>query len=145
MTECTAGVDADRQIVLHRGFVDRPIIAAPEQHLVHREKLHLHEPRVSGSEFDFLRRVMRVLCGHDDAGAQPRIAIQPFGGNPVVHCTAQCLRQVLAVHGLATVQAVDDGGAAVEAVERLALQHCEVGAGLALCGPPVGAAGDRRA
>ena len=145
MAECTAGMDPDRQIVLHRGFVDWPIIAAAEQHLVHRKKLHLYEPRVSGSELDLLCRVMRVLCRHDDAGAQPRIAIQPFGGNPVVHCAAQCLRQVLAVDGLATVQAVDDGGAAVEAVERLALQNCEVGAGLALCWPPVGAAGDRRA
>ena len=99
---------------------------------------------IRAKALDLLRGVDRVLGGHDDGRAQPRLAVEPLRHQPVVDRAAQRLRQVLAVHRLAAMQAVDDGEPAAEAVQRLPLQQREIGAGLAFHRPPVGAAGQRR-
>ena len=132
VAEGAAGVDADGQVVFHRGLVDRPVVAAPEQHLAGGQQLHLHEAAVGGATFDFLRCVGGVLRRHDDGGAQPGILVEPFRDEPVVDGLAQGLGEVLAVDGLAAVQAVDDGRAGGETVQRVLLQQCEVGAGFAV-------------
>ena len=78
-----------------------------------------------------------------DRGAQPRIARQPFGCDPVVDRLAEGRRHVGIVHRLRAVEHIADRVAGAELVERPALHHRKIAAGLAIGRPPVGPAGQR--
>ena len=81
---------------------------------------------------------------HDDRRAQPVVADQPFGGEPVVDRAAHRRRQVLAEDRLCAMQYVADGVARAECIQCLGRQQVGIGAGVALGGLPVRADVDRR-
>jgi len=108
-----------------------------------RQHQDRHEAVVGGAAFDFLDREIRRLQGNYDRGAQPRIARQPFGRDPVVDGLAEGGGHVGIVNGLRAVQHIADRVARSQLVERAALDHRKLAAGLAVGRPPVGAAGQR--
>ena len=117
---------------------------AAEQALALRQHQHRDKTVVGGAALDFLDREIRRLHRHHDRGAQPRILRQPFGRDPVVDRLAEVGRHIGIEHRLGAVQHIADGVAGAELVERAALHHGEIAAGLvAIGGPPVGAAGQR--
>ncbi len=88
-------------------------------------------------------RQIRRLHRHHDRGAQPRVARQPFGRDPVVDRLAERGGHIGIEHRLRAVQHIADRVAGAKLIERAALDHCEIAAGLAVGGSPVGPAGQR--
>ena len=89
MAEAAAGVNADRQAVAFRRAVDRPVLPPAQREFGLRQHQHLDEALVLGAAVDLLGGELRAVHRHDDGCAQPRIAIQPFRGDPPVDRTAQ--------------------------------------------------------
>ena len=54
MAIAAAGMDPERQAVTLGGLVDRPVVAAPERHVAHRQQQHLDEARVGRAALDLL-------------------------------------------------------------------------------------------
>ena len=131
MAEAAAGVDADRQAVRFGRLVDRPVLPPPERKLGHRQQQDLDEAVVGGEALDLLHREFGAVRRDDDRGAQPRIAIQPLGADPVVDGAAERGGQVLAQHDLRAVDDVADGVAGPQAVEQVGLHRRQAAAGRA--------------
>ena len=113
------GMDADRQsVALGRG-IDRPEVPPSKRHLLHRQDQHLDEAPVLGAALDLVHRVFGVLHRHDDGGAQPRIAVEPFPGDPVVERAREGRRHVLREQELDAIEAIADRQARLPAVEHL--------------------------
>ena len=117
-----ARMDAERQPVPLGRREDRPMMPPPERHLLHRQHHDLHEAPVLGAALDLVDRVFDVLHRHDDRGAQARIAVEPFLGDPVVQRAVEGARHVLVVDELHAIEAVADRVARVPLVEHLARQ-----------------------
>ena len=86
--------------------VDRPVLPAAQRQFAGNQQQHLHEPLVGGAALDLLHRQFRVLLRHHDGGAQPRVAVQPFAHDPLVHRARHGGAQVLAERRLHAVQAI---------------------------------------
>ena len=123
---------ADGQAVFLGGLVDRPVGAAAERHLAHREHQHLHEALVVREPLDLLHRQIGIVQRQQDRGAQPRLAVEPFLGDVVVHRRDQRRRHVLVEQRDRAVQHVADGEARAEGVERVRAQKIEIAAGKAV-------------
>ena len=75
---------------------------------------------------DLCGREVGAVRRHDDGGAQPRVAIQPLGGDPVVDGAAERRRQVLAEHDLRAVEHVADGEARLKRLQHVVTQLFEL-------------------
>ena len=90
-----AGVDRHRQAEALRRAPDRAVHPPAQRRFGHRRQQHGHEAPVRRQALDLLRRQVRRLRRHDDGGAQPRLGVQPFARDPIVHRAAQGDRHVL--------------------------------------------------
>ena len=141
-----AGMDGERQAVPLGRRPDRPEQPLAQRHVAHGQHHHLHEARIAGAALDFRHRQLGALGGDDDGGAQPLLAVEPFGGDPVVQRAGQRRGQVFVAQPLDAVQAVENGRLRAETVEHMRAQRGQIGAGPAAAGrAPVGAAMRRRA
>ena len=134
-------MDRDRQLVFLGRPIDRPIVPPPQQALTLRQHQDRHEPVVAGAAFDLFDGEIRRLHRHHDRSPQAGIARQPFGGDPVVDRLAEGGSHIGIVHGLRAVEHVADRVTGTELVERPALNHREIAAGLAVGRAPVGPTG----
>ncbi len=138
-----AGVDADRQPVALGGGIDRPVLAASERQLAADQQQHLHEAAVGGDPFDLGRGQIGIQHRHDDGGAQPVVAVQPFARDPVVDGAAEDRGDVVAERHLRAVEAVQDAEPGAERGKCLGGQPVGRGGALALRVTPVGARAER--
>ncbi len=138
------GMNADRQAEPFGRGIDRPIEALAERHVAHDQHQHLDEARVLGAALDFRDRFLHALGRYHDRAAQPRVAVEPFLGQPIVQCAAERILHVLGEHHLHAEQRIADAIADLERIERLPLEVSQVRARLTLCRPPVRPRGDRR-
>ena len=127
-----AGMQPDRQIVLRRRLVDRPVIAPAQHHLARHRHQHLHETLVCRLAFDLLGREQRRLRRHHDRGTQPRFLVQPLLGDPVVHRRADRRAHRLADRDLPAIHRVADRHADAERIECLAAHRVQARARFAL-------------
>ena len=139
-----ARMDADRQAVPLGRREDRPVMPPPERHLLHRQHHDLHEALVLGAALDLVDRVFDVLHRHDDRGAQARIAVEPFLGDPVVQRAMEGARHVLVVDELHAVEAVQDREARAPFVEHLRGKLLDARRRVAVLAAKVRPRGDRR-
>ena len=144
MLVARAGMNAERQAVALGRCIDRPILAAAERHLAHAQHQHLHEALVGGAALDLGDGEFGVLHRHHDRGAQPRIAVEPFLGDPVVDRLGERRRHVLAVQKLHAIEAMADGDVDVPAVERVRAQRVERIGRRAALAAPIRPRGERR-
>src|SRR6202012_866600 len=89
------------------------------------------EAAVGGAAVDFVHRVFGVLHRDDDGGTQPGVPVQPLPCHPVIQCPGHGDAEVLAELGLDAVEAVADGEARAERVQRLPAQGGDVRSGAA--------------
>ena len=142
-----AGMDADGEPVARGGGVDRPVMALAQRLVAARQQQHLHEARVGGAALDLVDGQSSVFCvGDHDAGAQPRLAVEPLARDPVVDGAREGGSHVLAEQELHAVEAVAGCRCrSPNGVEALGPHLLERGRRLAFGGPPIGARGQRRA
>ena len=112
-------MNADRQAVAFGRRVDRPPVPASERPLLHGQQQDLHEAPILGAALDLVDREFDVLRRHHDRGAQPRIAVEPFLGDPVVERAREGRRHVLAEHELDAIEAIADRALGLPAAEDL--------------------------
>ena len=117
MPEGRTRMDADRQAMALGGSEHWPPLPATERRLLHGEHLHLHETLVLGAALDLIDREFDVLRRHRDRGAQARIVVEPFLGDPVVDCARDRPRHVLAEDQFRAVEAIEDRRAHPPSVE----------------------------
>ena len=134
-----SGVNTDRQTVALRGLEYRPVFPPAERRLAHGENQHLHEATIRSAALDLGDRVIGVLHRHDDRSAQPRIAIEPLFGDPIIDRLGERRRHVLAEKQLHAVKAITDRDIDIPAIERLRAQRIDVVGWLAGLAAPIGA------
>ena len=126
--------------------IDRPVMPPPERRLLHRQHQHLHEALVLGAALDLVDRVFDVLHRHHDRGAQARIAVEPFLGDPVVERAREAPRAMSSLKTqLHAVEAV--AGSRCSACQRsntCARELLGVGRRIAVLAAPIRPRGDRR-
>ena len=101
------------------GGVDRPQVPAAERRLLHGKHQDLHEAPILGAALDLVDSIFGVLRRDDDRGAQPRIAVEPFLGDPVVERAGEGRGHVLAEQEAYAVEAVQDRQSRLPAVADL--------------------------
>jgi hypothetical protein len=138
-------MNADRQAVALRCRVDRPMHALAKRLIAARQQQHLHEAWIACATFNFVHRPLDALKRHDDASAQPRIAVQQFVARPVVHRLGESGRHVFGEEQLHAVQTIADRHGGAETVQALALDLLKRGGRLSRGRPPVRTGGQRRA
>ena len=112
-------MNADGQPVALGGGIDRPVLPPPQRQLARHQQQHLDEPPVGGAALDLRHRQFGILLRHHDRGAQPGVAVQPLARDPVVHRACHGGAKVLAERRLHAIEAVADGDAGAERVQRL--------------------------
>ena len=138
MAESGARMHADRQAVPFRSAIDRPIGPVAERPVTHHQQQHLHKARIGGAALDLGGGEFGVLRRDEYRGAKPRLAIEPFARDPIVHRLAQGRRHVGVEQRHRPMQYIGDGQARADCIERLRAQGVEFGAGWRpLCRPPI--------
>ena len=127
VTVHAAGVQSNRKIVFHRGFVNRPVVAPAQHHFTRRGHHDLDEPFVARATLDLLDREHRCLRRHDDRGAQARFLVQPVFDDPVVHGGTNRGAHGLTHRDLPASQRIADGGANAKTVECLRAHRIQAG------------------
>ena len=125
------------------GGKDRPVVAAAERRLLHRQHENLHEASVGGAALDLLDGVLDVLHRDDDRCAQARIAVEPFFGDKVIERAGEGARHVLVVDELHAVEAIKDRVARAPAVAHLRGDLRRVGRRVSVGSAEIRARGDR--
>src|SRR6266513_3046378 len=92
---------------------------APERRLLHGEYQDLYEALVLGAALDLIDGVFGVLHRQHDGGAQARIAIEPFLGDPIVERAGEGRRHVLAEEETHAIEAIADRNPGAPAVADL--------------------------
>jgi len=77
-------MDADRQAVLDRGTIDRPVAAAPERLVRARRQCDLDEIAIAGVLLDLLHGGFRPFLRHRDRAFQTLVAPGPMFELPLV-------------------------------------------------------------
>src|SRR5579872_2031075 len=126
MAKATARMDADWQVKAFRGLVDRPMLPSAKRHLGHRQHQYLHEAPIVGAALDLGHREIRTVRRDNNRGTQPGIAIEPFGGDPVVDGTTEGGRQVFTEHDLRAVKRVADDEARLKWFQHVIAQLVEL-------------------
>ncbi len=138
------GMNADRQAQPFGRGVDRPVGTLAEWDVAHHEHQHLYEAAIARAALDLGDRFFHALRRDHDRAPQPRVAIEPFLGEPIVQRPAERILHVLAEHHLHAEQRIEDAMGDLERIERLPLQVVEARSRLTLRGTPVRPRGDRR-
>jgi hypothetical protein len=112
--------------------------AVPPRYALARQHQHLDEAVVRGAALDLLRGELGILCRDHDRGAESRLAVEPFLGQPVIDGATERSAHVLAVEDLAGVETVEDRDPRTESIERLPTRLLEIAARRSFRWPPIG-------
>jgi len=131
-------MNADRQAMLFGGAIDRPIAAMAERPVAHHQQQQLDETWIGRATLDLSDGEFDVLRRHQDRGAQPRLAVEPFMGDVAVHRLAQGRRHIGIVERDRAMQDIGNGKARAERIECLRAQRVEATARHTALWPPIG-------
>jgi hypothetical protein len=110
------------------GLVDRPVLRGPELLGGAGGQQDRHEPIVPGPPFDLRDRQVRVLVGHGDRPAQPRVEPEPLIRLPLIHSLIPLGGEVRMVVAVLPAQHFEHRVIDIELVEQLFAHQLRVAA-----------------